>query len=338
MTPFARETAGRERAPDNAADLLRQERTEGYPPEYLLSRVRGRRSRLIRDWRPLIYDASPVDYLSSPQYHGFVRERTAEGMWRALLQEHGWIHRQMDETTRKIFAPYFLYAELRTIFICLRYLEGDKAQRTGEVLNVSLLSNEVREMLRKGEVREALYGLERLFKALSPAETALPELYERKGLREVERSLTDRYLSFVLKQPLHAVLREFFIRIIDSRNILALYKSLRVQTAGKGAFLAGGTLKVERLQEILEKGDIFAVAGPIRQTAGVSVSSPDPTQVEVALYRGVTRYLREEGRDPLAAALLLDYLWRASLEVMNLSLLIAGKDLEREEIAAELVR
>lgn len=338
MTSFARKTTGSERAPDTAGDLLRQQRTEGYPPEYLFSRVRGRRSRLIRDWRPLIYDASPADYLSSPQYHGFVRERTAEGMWRALLQEHGWIHRQMDGATRKIFAPYFLYAELRTIFICLRYLEGDKTQRTGEVLNVSLLSNEVKEMLRKNGVRDALSGLERLFSALSPAETALPELYEGKGLREVERSLMDRYLSFVLKQPLPAVPREFFIRIIDSRNILALYKSLRMQTAGKGIFLAGGTLEVERLQEILEKGDIIAVAGLIRQAAGVSVSSPDPTQVEVALYRGVTRFLREEGRDPLAAALLLDYLWRASLEVMNLSLLIAGKDLEREEIAAELVK
>ncbi|MHB8844526.1 MAG: V-type ATPase subunit [Nitrospirota bacterium] len=337
MTPFAREAMG-ERAPDNAGDLLRQERTEGYPPEYLFSRVRGRRSRLIRDWRPLIYDDSPADYLSSPQYHGFVRERTAAGMWRALLQEHGWIHRQMDEATRKIFAPYFLYAELRTIFICLRYLEGDKALKTGEVLNVSLLSSEVKEMLRTGEVRGALAGLDRLVNALSPAEPALPELYERKGLREVERSLTDRYLSFVLKQPLHAVLRGFFIRIIDSRNLLGLYKSLRMQTVGKGIFLAGGTVQVGQLQEVLEKGDIFAVAGLIRRASGVAVSSPDPTQVEVALYRGVTRYLREEGRDPLAAALLLDYLWRASLEVMNLSLLIAGKDLEREEIAAELAR
>ena len=137
MTRFLGEAIGREGIPDSAAELLRQERTEGYPLEYLFSRVRGRRSRLIGDWRPLIYDASPLDYLASPQYRGFIRERTAEGMWRALLQEHGWVYRQMDQSTRKAFAPYFLYAELRTIFICLRYLEGDRAQKAGEVLTTT---------------------------------------------------------------------------------------------------------------------------------------------------------------------------------------------------------
>jgi vacuolar-type H+-ATPase subunit C/Vma6 len=60
--------------------------------------------------------------------------------------------------------------------------------------------------------------------------------------------------------------------------------------------------------------------------------------VEVALYQGITKFLRGEGKDPLDAALILDYLWRCSLEVMNLSLLLEGKDLEREEAAAELVR
>lgn len=338
MTRFLGEAIGREGIPDSAAELLRQERTEGYPLEYLFSRVRGRRSRLIGDWRPLIYDASPLDYLASPQYRGFIRERTAEGMWRALLQEHGWVYRQMDQSTRKAFAPYFLYAELRTIFICLRYLEGDRAQKAGEVLSVSLLSNGMKDLLHTGGVHNSLAGLEQLFKTWSPVESALPELYEQKGLRDVERSITDRYLSFVLRRPLLPVLRELFIRIIDSRNILALYKSLRTQTTGKDIFIAGGTLQVERLRDILERGDLLAVAGLIRQAAGIAVSSPDPTQVEVALYRGITRFLRDAGRDPLDAALLLDYLWRGSLEVMNLSLLIAGKDLEREEIAAELVR
>jgi hypothetical protein len=47
--------------------------------------VRGRRSRLIQDWRPLIYDSSPLDYLASPQYHGFVRERTAP--WDTYFEE-----------------------------------------------------------------------------------------------------------------------------------------------------------------------------------------------------------------------------------------------------------
>ena len=318
--------------------LLRKERTHGYPSAYLLSRVRGRRSRLIRDWRPLIYEASPFDHLASALYQGFVRERTPEGMWRALLLEHCWVHGQMDEETRRAFSPYFLYAELRTVFICLRSLQGDKAQKAGEVLGASLLSDDVKAVLREGEISAALVGLEALCKALSPAFAGLAAVYEEKGLREVEHILIDRYLAFVLQLALHPVMRGFFVRLIDSRNILALYKALRSGVPGSGQFLAGGMVPVERMTDLLEKEDIQEITVLIRKATGLAITSPDPTQVEVALYRGITRYLKGEGRDPLEAALILDYLWRCQLEVMNLSMLLAGKDLERDEAAAELVR
>jgi hypothetical protein len=336
-------TARGHRGPDRPRgvgprDLLKQERTRGYPVEYLLSRIRGRRSRLISDWRPLIYEASPLDHLASAQYHGFVRERTAEGMWRALLLEHGWVHGQMDEATRQMFAPYFLYAELRTVFICLRYLEGDKAQKAGEVLGVSLLSEEMKAVLQAGAVTDALVELELMFEVLSPGFNGLSAAYEGNGLRGTEQFLTHRYLVFVRGLPLHPVVRGFFERIIDSRNILAVYKALRAESKEAGQLVAGGTVPVAQLTALLEKEDILEINGLIRQAAGITIASPDPTQVEVALYRGITKFLKGESKDPLDAALILNYLWRCSLEVMNLSMLLAGKDLEREEAAAELVR
>jgi len=318
--------------------LLRKERAQGYPSEYLLSRVRGRRSRLIRDWRPLISEASPLDHLASSQYQGFVRERTPEGMWRALLLEHGWVHGQMEEETRRVFSPYFLYAELRTVFICLRSLQGDKAQKTGEVLGVSLLCDQVKAVLRDGEGAEALAGLEELFRALSPDFAGLAAAYAEKGLREVERVLTHRYLDYVLQLPLHPVMREFFVRVIDSRNILALYKALRTGSAGSGVFHAGGMVPIERLMDLQTKDTILGISGLIRQATGLAIASPDPTLVEMALYRGITRFLKGKGRDPLHAALILEYLWRCQLEVMNLGMLLAGKGLARDEVAAELIR
>jgi hypothetical protein len=318
--------------------LLRKERTQGYPSEYLLSRIRGRRFRLIRDWRPLIYDASPLVYLASPLYQGFIRERTPEGMWRALLLEHGWVHGQMDEEMRRAFAPYFLYAELRTVFIGLRSLQGDKVQKAAEVLSVSLLSDEAKSVLREGEAADALVGLETLFKALSPSFAGIASAYEEKGLRGVEHLLAHRYLAYVGQTLLHQAIRGFFVRVIDSRNVLTLYKALRTGSPGAGQFLEGGMVPVERLTDILEREDILGVAGLIRQATGLVITSPDPTQVETALYRGITRFLKGECRDPLDAAILLDYLWRCQLEVMNLSMLFAGKDLERNEVAAELIR
>ena len=324
--------------PDGPRGLLRQGRERGYPMEYLLSRIRGRRSRLIRDWRSIVYDAAPGEFLASAQYQGFVRERTAEGMWRALLREYGWVFGQMEEELRRVFAPYILYSELRTVFLCLRYLHGDRAQKAGEVLGESLLADSVKNILRDGETSVVVERLERQFCRLSPEFTGLASTYEQKGLREVEQHLTNSLLSTIIRTPLHPVMKEFFSRIIDARNILSLYKSLRLNAKDPAVFMSGGTVAIERLKDLLEKDDIFEVITLIRQVSGITVAAPDTTQVEVALYRGITKYLHIEGRDPLGAALILDYLWRCSLEVMNLSLLLAGKDLEREEIAAELVR
>jgi len=152
MNPSYRQNDDRDAAfPDGSRGLLKQGRERGYPVEYLLSRIRGRRSRLIRDWRTLVYDATPIEFLASAQYQGFVRERSAEGMWRALLREYGWVFGQMEEEVRSVFAPYMLYTELRTVFICLRYLHGERTQKAGEVLGVSLLADGVKNILREGE-------------------------------------------------------------------------------------------------------------------------------------------------------------------------------------------
>jgi hypothetical protein len=91
-----------------------------------------------------------------------------------------------------------------------------------------------------------------------------------------------------------------------------------------------------QLKDQIEKDDLFAVNALVRQASGITIAAPDPTQVEVALYRGITKYLHKEGRDPLGAELMLDYLWRCSLEVMNLSF-PCEKGPGTEEIA-ELVR
>jgi vacuolar-type H+-ATPase subunit C/Vma6 len=67
------------------------------------------------------------------------------------------------------------------------------------------------------------------------------------------------------------------------------------------------------------------------------VERPDPTLVELALYRGMTKWLKRAARDPFGVAPILDYLWRCSIEAMNLSVLYHGRDLEREAVTAELV-
>ncbi|HLO24777.1 MAG TPA: hypothetical protein VK187_01600, partial [Geobacteraceae bacterium] len=76
----------------------------------------------------------------------------------------------------------------------------------------------------------------------------------------------------------------------------------------------------------------------VNEVTGVRLERTEPAQVEHALYRGMTRWLKRAGRDPFGAAPILDYLWRCSLEAMNMNVLYYGRDVERELVAAELVQ
>ncbi len=319
-------------------ELLRDLEDRGYPVEYLLSRIRGRRSRLISDWRPLIYDAAPMEYLASSRYQGFVRERTPEGLWRSLLREYRWVYTQMNGTYRELFRPYFLYAELRTIFICLRHLEHEQSGRINELLEDSLLSDDVAAILSGSvDTAAAVQGIERAFLALSERFRGLAAALDSEGLRGVEQRLTNTYLALVGAANLPPLMKAFFIRLIDSRNIMSAFKYLRMEKQAHPVFIAGGTIPETEFASIIGKSDLSRVNALVRGFSGLKGEAFDTTRVETSLYKGITRFLKKEGREPFGAGPILDYLWKCSLEVMNLSVLLHGKDLEREAVTAELL-
>ncbi len=316
-------------------DLLED---RGYPVDYLYARLRGRRSRLITDWKAFVYEASPLEVLSGGASRGGVRDRTTEGIWVNLLREYRWVCRQMNSRLREIFGPYFLYAELRTLFIGLRHIKESRTEETADLLSESLLSGKIKAMLTTSKKLEvAATALERAFLTLSTSFSGIDGSLEKEGLRGFEQDLTNRYLVHIMNRGLHPLVRMFFSRIIDARNILALYKALRMSVRAKPLFLAGGAITSERFRDILKSDDLFAVKSLVRDRTGIRIDSPDITKVESALYRGLAKYLRKEGRDPLNVGLLLDYLWRCSLEAMNLSILVHTREIDRESVIAELV-
>ncbi len=319
-------------------ELLESPEDRGYPAEYLLSRIRGRRASLITDWRPLISEAVPLEYLSPSRYGGLATDKTPEGVWRSFVREYRWVYVQMNRTLREAFKPFFLYTELRTLFICLRHLKDKNTGRIDSLLAVSLLSDEIKGVLNTSkDIHSAVAGIERLFLSLSNGFRGLTEIADAEGLRGVEGRLTNTYLVHTLNAKLHPLMRDFFIRIIDSRNIISLYKYLRMNITAPLTFIPGGAIPETRLGEILKKKDLFGIGSLIREISGIKMEIPGATQIENALYRGITKFLKKAGKDPLGIGLILDYLWRCSIEAMNLSLLFYGKDLERDAIAAELV-
>ncbi len=320
-------------------ELLQRLEDRGYPTEYLLSRIKGRRSRLIVDWRPLIYEAAPADYLASTRYQGFVKERSQEGIWRNLIREFRWVYGQMNGDLRRIFSPFFFYNELRTLLICLRHLNDQRSGKADELLSISLLGDEIKKIiLTCTDLRSAVEGLERVLVPRSDRFSGLTGVYDEDGLRGVEQQLTNTYLTVIVAADLHRLMRAFFVRLIDARNIMSLYKYLRLDQSTRPLFIPGGSIGEARFLGVVAGQDLLSVNGLVREFTGMKIDTPDPTKVEIALYKSITRFLKKEGREPFGAGPVLDYLWKCTLEVMNLSVLLQCKDLERDLVIAELVQ
>ncbi len=319
-------------------ELLQNPADPGYPAEYLLSRIKGRRSSLIKNWKSMVFDHDLFLPTAPVKQGGFRTSPAPDRIWADLMREYGWVYRQMNERLRAVFYPYFLYAELRTVCICLRHLRDKKEGAIEEVLGKSLLSDEMKGVfVRSSNVEEAVAGVERLFCSLSKKFTGLSGVARASGLRGVEQRLIETYLDVMVASGLHPLMQMFFSRLVDARNIISFYKYLRLEHGELPPVLPGGSIPAAKLRELAEKGDIVAVGPMVRALTGIKIERPEPTMVELALYKGMTRWLHREGREPFGAGPVLDYLWRCSIEAMNLSILYQGKDLERDIVAAELV-
>jgi len=317
-------------------ELLLKPEDRGYPVEYLLSRIRGRRARLIKDWGRLMRETEPLDRISSAGPGG---AKAPEGSWTGLLREYRWVYFQMDAELRGIFESFFLYSELRTLFICLRHVKKGTTGEVNQLLDISLLSEKLKKVLATSEdLGSAAAGVERMFLTLSADFAGLETIVEKEGLRGIEQRLVNLYLAHTVSSKLHPLMREFFTRLIDSRNIMTLYKHLRSDEKSAPLFISGGTIAMSRCRNILGSGDMIAFNALVNESAGIKTAQPDPAQVENALYRGTTRSLRKAGREPFGPGPILDYLWRCSIEALNLSVLFFGRGLERDELMAELVQ
>lgn len=314
--------------------LLEPFEDRGYPGEYLVSRIRGKRAGLISDWPALVFSAAPFEYLVSSRYRGFVTERSPEGVWRDLAREYRWVYIRMNSELREIFRPFFIYSELRTIFICLRNIHGGKVEKTGDTLLTSLLSEDIRSVLREGrDVPATVKVIEKRFLAISDSFAGVAAVCDREGIKGFERELTVRYLATIVRRRLHPLIKNFFVRIIDSRNIISLYKYLRLGPKTAPSFIPYGSISETVFLRTIERKDIAEVG----RLAGIKKPGSGPLNVENALYRRMTVFLKRAGRDPSDIGPVLDYLWRSSLEVMDLSVLYYGRDMEREMVMMELV-
>lgn len=319
-------------------ELLRKIENRGYPTEYLLSRIKGRRAYLITDWMAFLTALDPLEPLSSTYYKDLITDSKTEAIWRHLLREYNWVYFQMNRRLQGIFRPFFQFSELRTIFFSLRYKAGREDRKMKELLNFSLLSEEFKNILRDSEnVASAIKGIEYFFTSLSDRFKGIKEISLKEGLKNVERRLTSIYLEYMIDSRPHPVIKDFFIRIVDLRNIITLYKYLWWEIKETPSFIIGGSISTERLMQVMDKRDIFEIGPIIKRLTGIKIEGPDTTNIENSLLKWIRRFMIRTGREPSGIGLLMDYLWRCYIEARNLGVILNGRDIDRETISAELI-
>lgn len=284
----------------------------GYPADYLLSRVRSRRVL----------------------YRNFIAARSPVEIWKHLLKEYRWIYTQMNGILRNIFWQFFVYSEFRTIFMCLRYKKGEH-RKIKELLCYSLLSDDLKELLRgDSDMMTAIKGIECAFLSISDRFRGLNDIFMKDGFKGFEQVLTNVYLDNTIDSKLHQAIRDFFVYIIDSRNIMAVYKHIRWQMHDYPPFIKGGSIKEARLKGIFQRQDISGITTLVQKLTGIIT---DNRNIENSLLKGITHVLRKTAKDPLCIGVILDHLWRCYVETIEASVAFYGRKRDSDVIAAEMI-
>jgi vacuolar-type H+-ATPase subunit C/Vma6 len=318
-------------------ELLRDMENRGYPRDYLLSRIRVRRSCLIVDWGAALASAEPLAAVDLTPGRQVSVPDSEEAVWTSLQREFAWVYSQMEQRTRTIFVPLFLYLELRTIILCLRRRSAGDEGDMAELFRFSLLSARVRGILQgNNDIPAIVAGLDKLFGLMAETGTGLTKAYREGGLAAFEERLSNFYLEQTAHTRLHPVLAEFFSSLIDVKNLIILAKDRRWRIAAPPSFIGGGKLRASHLLDAARAPEMTGASCLLRRVTGTEV---DPTagNVESILLAAISRMARRAGRETDGIGLILDYLWRCSMQARNLSLLVHGPEIDRELLGEELV-
>jgi len=319
--------------------LLQQIDNSGYPLEYLTARIGVRKGSLTSDWQVLLTAREPLAEVSAGSFLAAVTEQSAGGVWKAMLDEYRWVYRQMDDTVRGHFTPFFIWLELKTILLCLRNMQARRSREIETILSSSLLSFHVKSILTdSGELSEAVARLEITLALLSAVFRGAARIYGEQGIAGLERWLNDGWLHWAGKS-LHPRFRELFGLLVDFRNLMRLYKALRWELQEPPEFLQGGRIARTSLREALLHGDRAAVVGLLRRFPGMMEEVDSAASPEKTLLEGIGKRLRQCGRELSGYGRIIEYLWLLYLETRNMGILLAadGPD-EAEGDGRELLR
>lgn len=288
--------------------LLRTTKENNYPSDYLLARVRIRKALLAERLDSLIAGAYAESDLPASEHE----------IWKTFLDDYRWVYIQMNKRLFKIFWPFFFFAELKTIIICLRYKEVNEKNKIKEILESSLLSDQLKNIIEETrEIVPLIESLDDMLNMFLDKPKRLRLFYDERGLKSVEETIIHSYLKYMLSMNIHPVIKSFFVYIADIRNVIAFYKYQRWDIVDLPVFLCGGTLHWKKLQSSFNTHEISGIKNIVYKLTRIKLSELNGRNIEDALTNGLSVFLNKMGRDPLGLGIILEYLWMRYLTAVR---------------------
>ncbi|MDT8443659.1 MAG: hypothetical protein RQ722_05165 [Desulfuromonadales bacterium] len=247
-----------------------------------------------------------------------------------------WVYRRLNSRLRKRLEPFLDLLAMRSLVLALRYaLAGETPPAV--VLGHCLLDEPLKRLVTMTAEPETI--IEKLEEALGkdyPFAAGLVAAYRNQGPGGVEQQLADGMLQHGLARAESDILKATLRYLIDMRNCLMIHKLWRWQVRQAPPLTAGGRFATSGLQRIWATQDRDRLARLTTRLCGTPLTSADVVGMEQSLLKGLTRFLRRVGRDPLGLAVVIEYLWLAQLAVHN-QILRQALSADRDELLEEVL-
>jgi hypothetical protein len=159
--------------------------------------------------------------------------------------------------------------------------------------------------------------------------------FKNQGIPGLESQLNDAWFQWVGRMKLHPRLALFFAGLVDFRNIMRLYKSMRWELAEPPRFIPGGRVSRVVLAEIFTRGDRAAISELLDRLEAEPAegdASPESGMLEM-----IGRRLQRGSRGTDSYGPIIEYLWRIYVETRNMAVLLAAASVnERQSLLREL--
>jgi hypothetical protein len=279
------------------------------PTDALLARLRSRRAAIDLATRKDV-EASPAEIAD-------------------------WVYRRLNKQLRKRLGPFLDLLAMRNLVLALRYLLAEETPPVA-VLRHPLLAKPLQELIIASDAETTVVRLEAALAGHYPFVDGLTETWRSQGPGGVEQQLASGILQHGLSRSGKGIVYRTLGYLIDMRNCLVVRKFWRWQVSQAPQLTSGGGVSIELLFRVWAAGDEDRLAVVVKKLAGESCHGMDTVNVEQVLINGLTRLLRQAGRDPLDLAVVIEYLWKSQLAAHNQVLRKTLAE-DREELFEEVL-